>query len=144
MLLKQVEEYIKKMEFRKRGISGVDEEDVLVHIQNICNIYQQELERVAEQSIKVTENIYNEKFRKLHEEYQRRYRELNTAIDNAKAIKKEAVVVEAQNRKLKEETNRLCEQWVGFLDKTIAQLGIIRNNFDSGAKNINRGCNEKP
>lgn len=40
----KLSEYINKMQFKKRRVGGVDEENVLVHIKNICEIVREAME----------------------------------------------------------------------------------------------------
>lgn len=41
--MSEVEQYLKDMKFKRRTLGGVDEEDVLLHIKKICELYRAEL-----------------------------------------------------------------------------------------------------
>lgn len=62
---KAIEEYLKEMKLKKRVFGGVDEENVLIHIKKICDLYQEEQKEgqangeavaKAEAALKVSQN----------------------------------------------------------------------------------------
>ena len=42
--MEQVEQYLKTMAFKKRVVGGIDEENALLHIKKICDLYQEKLQ----------------------------------------------------------------------------------------------------
>lgn len=110
--MEAVEQYIKGMTFKRCVFGGVDEEDVLLHIKKICEIYQQELEQAKvqqtaykdlEQEVALAHEQcerWREKAQQNHgqdvehikREYQQKYQELTAAVDTIQTVKKEAAV----------------------------------------------------
>ena len=93
----RIEQYIRDMRFSRRKFGGVDEEDVLEHIQTICEMFQEELELSRngdrdKKNARPEEEAEQEEVARLKEEYTKKNKELTEAIDTIQSMKKDAAV----------------------------------------------------
>ncbi len=150
----RIEQYIRDMRFSRRKFGGVDEEDVLEHIQTICEMFQEELELSRngdrdKKNARPEEEAEQEEVARLKEEYTKKNKELTEAIDTIQSMKKDAAVkaqVEATQEaarfrsEIMEKIEEERKQAEGQLEFVRKQTEALRQEKEALGKKIREEC----
>ena len=125
-----VEKYLNDMEIKKKAIGGVDEEDALVHIRQICVLFQQDTEKIKNDLSKAQSEVM-----RLQEENQ----QLELALEDTK--------IELQTAKEKVEEDEKSENADSEADKAIIaskdeEIEALKNDKEALEKKLEDAVKE--
>ena len=135
----KVESYLQEMTFKKKGLGGIDELDVLEHIQAICNLYDEELENGSrtgedEEAVRVlTEERdalkdENQSFLDTIRKLETENGELKAALERERADEGEAL--REENRLLAEELDEMKNSLGKQQETALAMKAEYEKKYD--------------